>query len=276
MRDDLLKILLTNDDGIHAPGLLAAAKVLSKIGELYIVAPNQEQSGVGSSLTLHDSILATPMDVQELIGIDNNLKYPVTAISVHGTPADSCILALETFVESIDLVISGINRGSNIGADIMVSGTVGAALQGFLRGIPTVAISVASVQNPQFEVAARLLQIISQIICATNVPESIFLNVNVPSMGLEAINGIQITTLGGRSYGESVKEEKLGDAKKYRISRNRPITGNNPEGTDIWAIKNNKISITPLHVNLTKYDHLSLLENLFSNAFQDLKLQLDQ
>ena len=75
MRDDLLKILLTNDDGIHAPGLLAAAKTLSKVGELFIVAPSQEQSGVGSSLTLHDSILATPMDVQELIGIDNNLEY---------------------------------------------------------------------------------------------------------------------------------------------------------------------------------------------------------
>ena len=195
---------------------------------------------------------------------------------MHGTPADSCILALETFVESIDLVISGINRGANIGSDILVSGTVGAALQGFLRGIPTVAISDASVQNPKFEVAARMLQVISQIFCTTNVPESIFLNDNVPSKGLEAINGIQLTTLGGRSYGESVREEQLGDTKKYRISRNRPITGNNPEGTDIWAIKNNKISITPLHVNLTKYDHLSLLENLFSNAFQDLKLQLDQ
>ena len=255
---------------------MAAAKALSKVGELFIVAPSQEQSGVGSSLTLHDSILATPMDVQELIGTDNNSEYPVTAISVQGTPADSCILALETFVESIDLVISGINRGSNVGADIMVSGTVGAALQGFLRGLPTVAISVASVQNPQFEVAARLLQVISEMFRTTSVPESIFLNVNVPSIGLEAINGIQITTLGGRSYGESVREEGLGSTKRYRISRNRPITGNNPEGTDIWAIKNNRISITPLHVNLTNYDHLSPLEDLFSNAFHGLKLQLDQ
>ena len=142
---------------------MAAANALSEVGQLYIVAPSQEQSGVGSSLTLHDAIAATPVSTEKLIATDKISEHEITAISVQGTPADSCILALEKFVDSIDLVISGINRGSNVGADIMVSGTVGAALQGFLRGIPTVAISVASVQNPRFEVAAAFLQEIAEI-----------------------------------------------------------------------------------------------------------------
>ena len=255
---------------------MAAANALSEVGQLYIVAPSQEQSGVGSSLTLHDAIAATPVSTEKLIATDKISEHEITAISVQGTPADSCILALEKFVDSIDLVISGINRGSNVGADIMVSGTVGAALQGFLRGIPTVAISVASVQNPRFEVAAAFLQEIAEIFCDKNVPESIFLNVNVPSVPLEDISGIQITRLGGRSYGESVREEGVNDPMKYRISRNRPIAGDNPEGTDIWAIKNNRISVTPLHVNLTNYDHLSGLNDIFSNAFHGLKVKFGQ
>ena len=138
------------------------------------------------------------------------------------------------------------------------------------------AISVASVQNPRFEVAAVFLQELAEIFCDKNVPESIFLNVNVPSVTLEDISGIQITRLGGRSYGESVREEGVNDAMKYRISRNRPISGDNPEGTDIWAIKNNRISVTPLHVNLTNYDHLSQLEDIFSNAFHGLKVKRGQ
>ena len=93
---------------------------------------------------------------------------------------------------------------------------------------------------------------------------------------MEDISGIQITRLGGRSYGESVREEGVSDAMKYRISRNRPIAGDNPEGTDIWAIKNNRISVTPLHVNLTNYDHLSGLSDIFSNAFHGLKVKFGQ
>ena len=101
---------------------MAAANALAEVGQLYIVAPSEEQSGVGSSLTLHDAIVATPVSTEKLIATDKVLEHQITAISVQGTPADSCILALEKFVDSIDLVISGINRGSNVGADIMVSG----------------------------------------------------------------------------------------------------------------------------------------------------------
>ncbi len=268
----VLKILLTNDDGIHAPGLLAAARALASVGELHIVAPSREQSGVGSALTLHDAIQVTPVEIDELLGDEDRPQYPITAFSVLGTPADSCVLALEQLVGRVDLVVSGINRGSNLGADILVSGTVGAALQGYLRGFPTLAVSVGSVQNPQFDGAARLLGLLASQLRRTPPEEAFFLNVNLPNVPLSGINGVQITRLGGRSYGESVREEGFEETKRYRISRNKPITGDNPEGTDIWALKNNRISITPLQVNLTNGEQIPQLESLLA----DLPAQLLQ
>lgn len=273
----VLKILLTNDDGIHAPGLLAAARALASVGELHIVAPSLEQSGVGSALTLHDAIKVSSVEIDELLGDEARPQYPITAFSVLGTPADSCVLALEHLVGRVDLVVSGINRGSNLGADIFVSGTVGAALQGYLRGFPTVAISVGSVQNPQFDGAARLLGLLAAQLGGTppgRTPpaEAFFLNVNLPNVPLSGINGVQITRLGGRSYGESVREEGIEEPKKYRISRNKPIPGDNPEGTDIWALKNNRISITPLQVDLTNGKQIPQLESLLA----DLPAQLLQ
>ena len=261
----VLKILLTNDDGIHAPGLLAAARALASVGELHIVAPSQEQSGVGSALTLHEAIPVSPIGIDDLLGDEARPQYPITAFSVEGTPADSCVLALERLVGRVDLVVSGINRGSNLGADIFVSGTVGAALQGYLRGFPTLAISVGSVQSPQFDGAARLLGLLAAQLGRTPTQEALFLNINLPNLPLSEINGVQITRLGGRSYGESVREEGMVEPKRYRISRNKPIPGDNPEGTDIWALKNNRISITPLQVDLTNGEQITQLESLLAD-----------
>jgi len=220
---------------------------------------------VGSALTLHDAIPVSPIEVDELLGDEARPQYPITAFSVGGTPADSCVLALERLVGRVDLVVSGINRGSNLGADILVSGTVGAALQGYLRGFPTLAVSVGSVQNPQFEGAARLLQLLASQLDRTPPEEAFFLNVNLPNLPLSGINGVQITRLGGRSYGESVREEGFEEPKRYRISRNKPIPGDNPEGTDIWALKNNRISITPLQVDLTNREQIPQLEHLLAD-----------
>ncbi len=220
---------------------------------------------MGSALTLHDAIPVSPIEIDELLGDEARPQYPITAFSVVGTPADSCVLALERLVGRVDLVVSGINRGSNLGADILVSGTVGAALQGYLRGFPTLAVSVGSVQNPQFEGAARLLQLLASQLDRTPPEEAFFLNVNLPNLPLSGINGVQITRLGGRSYGESVREEGLEDPKRYRISRNKPIPGDNPEGTDIWALKNNRISITPLQVDLTNREQIPQLEHLLAD-----------
>ncbi|MEC9308842.1 MAG: 5'/3'-nucleotidase SurE [Chloroflexota bacterium] len=267
-RDDILKILLTNDDGIHAPGLWAAAEALSGLGDLYIVAPDREQSGVGASLTLHHPLLVHTISVDRYVK-DRTIVNNMTAFSVEGTPADSAILALEELVGPVDLVVSGINSGSNLGWDVIVSGTVGAAFQGYMRGYPTIAISVGSIQNPIFTVPARLLKIISEYI-KHNTIEQCFLNVNVPSVKTNDLKGVEITRLGGRSYGESVRKDTSGIHEKYWISRNRPIHNDNGNGTDMFAMKNNIASITPIALNFTNSSEISSLELLLSELSDHL------
>ena len=175
-----MKILLTNDDGIHATGLWAAARSLAEVGEVAVVAPDREQSGVGASMTLHSPLFVHQVPAEQYLaqfapGEDTPPRSadavyipasdgptvpanPITAWAVQGTPADACILALEQLVTpKPDLVVSGINRGSNLGWDVIVSGTVGAATQGWVRGYPTIAISVGSVQAPRYQLAAQVV-----------------------------------------------------------------------------------------------------------------------
>jgi len=269
-----LKILLTNDDGIAAPGLWAAANALSRVGEVFVVAPDKEQSGVGASLTLHSSVRVTPEAVDSGLSADRNGSYPVTAYSVEGTPGDSCILALENLVGAVDLVVSGINAGSNLGWDVLVSGTVGAAIQGYVRGYPTIAISVGSVTNPQFETSGQLLGLIAQKFIGDTPGSGLFLNVNLPSVPADRVKGLRVTQLGNRSYGESVREEGAAQDKRYRISRNRPISGVVLEGTDIWALKNNYISITPLQFSLTHQGQTPEVEAMLAGISDQLLTNL--
>ncbi len=269
-----MKILLTNDDGIRAPGLWAAAEALRKVGEVFVVAPDREQSGVGASLTLHSSVKVSPEPVPDSINSasqsNENGAYPVTAYSVQGTPGDSCILALENVVGAVDLVVSGINSGSNLGWDVMVSGTFGAALQGYVRGFPTIAISVGAVNNPQFAAASQLLEMMAQRFRDGAPSSSLFLNVNVPSMTAERISGLMVTQLGSRSYGESVRVEGTGDDKEYWISRNRPISSALVDGTDIWAMKNNYISVTPMQISFGQQQQVADVEKLVDGISDQL------
>ena len=263
---DQLRILLTNDDGIDAPGLWAAARALRQVGDVFVVAPDREQSGVGASLTLHTPLRVRSMLVDPALAGNGDAESPqsplfkgrlgdVSAYAVEGTPGDSCILALEQVVGPVDLVVSGINSGSNLGWDVMLSGTVGAALQGYVRGYPTIAISVGSVENPRFDEAAMLLQLLGLRLSQQGNGDRLaaspfFLNINVPSLPLAQIKGVLVTELGNRSYGESVRQEGDGAQKRFWISRNRPISGNDVQGTDIWALRNDRISITPLQLSL--------------------------
>ncbi len=240
-----MKILLTNDDGVFAPGLWAAAESLCEVGEVFVAAPAKEQSGVGAALTLRSPIRVTEVPLEG----QGNSRYAAAAYSVEGTPGDSCIIGLEKLVGAVDLVVSGINAGSNLGWDVMMSGTVGAALQGHVRGYTAIAISVGAIVNPRFDCSARLLRNMAQRLGAHPLSPSCFLNVNVPSTAPEKIGGLRVTRLGDRAYGESVREEAAGGGKQYRIDRDRPMFGQPAEDTDIWAMKNNYISITPLHIN---------------------------
>ena len=304
---------MTNDDGIYAPGLWAAAQALARVGELFIVAPDREQSGVGAALTLHAPVKATAIATDGRLGraavvaadtADANdandpveTLHPVTAFAVEGTPGDSCILGLEKLAGPVDLVVSGINSGSNLGWDVLVSGTVGAAWQGYVRGYPTIAISVGSVQNPRFDGAAALLQTLAQRLTArpdaaaeapdvaadtpaaaadapavaADVPasggrEPLLLNINVPSLPPELLAGIELTRPGGRSYGEAVREEGFGHQKRYWIARNRPVMADNGPGTDMHAVRNNRISLTPMHLNLGHHQQIPPLAELLADV----------
>lgn len=272
-----MKILLTNDDGIHAPGLWAAARSLSSVGEVAVVAPDREQSGVGASMTLHSPLFvhqvpaeqylmqfapsdATPPPIADAVPdlpseAPATPAHPITAWAVQGTPADSCILALEQLVTpKPDLVVSGINRGSNLGWDVIVSGTVGAAVQGFVRGYPTIAISVGSVQSPRYDLAAEVVAALARRLAdAPQIFPPYFLNVNVPNEPANKIAGVQVTRLGGRAYGESVRTEESFGHRRYWISRNRPVlTGG--DGSDIAAHKDNYIAITPMGMAFSTTD----------------------
>jgi 5'-nucleotidase len=301
-----LKILLTNDDGVHAPGLWAAARALRQVGEVFVVAPDREQSGVGSSLTLRSPLRIRGLLVDPYLSDDGGDRYSqlslslplekeyveesrdsggtslgegvfaqpligqkglgrITAYAVEGTPADSCILALERVVGPVDLVVSGINAGSNLGWDVMVSGTVGAAIQGYVRGYTTIAISVGSVQNPRFTEAALLLGLLGQRLAHRPPTTNLFLNINVPSLPLAQIKGLQVTRLGGRSYGESVREEGNGPQKRYWIDRNLPMAGDAAQGVDLWAMKNDQISITPLQLSLSNQQQIPAIEDLLAD-----------
>ena len=174
----------------------------------------------------------------------------MTAYAAAGTPGDCCILALETLTTGVDLVVSGINSGSNTGWDVMVSGTVGGAVQGYNRGHSTIAVSVGSVTSPRYEVAGRLLEGLARRL-SQREGEPLFLNLNIPSVAPEQVKGIRATKLGGLSYRESVRQEGSdGDAKLYRIARNRPVNQTQSEDSDIVALRNNYVSITPLRLGM--------------------------
>ena len=265
-----MKTLLINDDGIHAPGLRAAAGALQEVGDVVVIAPDREQSGVGGALTLRNPVRAREVSFDPGPPGNGAAAGKITAYAVEGTPADCCVLALEKLAGTVDLVVSGINSGSNLGWDVMVSGTVGGAVQAFVRGYPTIAISVGSIRDPMFGPAARLLTELANKLKDWPRDRELFLNVNVPSMAPDRIKGIEVTRLGGRSYGESVREEGIGAQKRYWINRDRPMARDPETGTDTWAAKNDHISITPLHIGLGNPDQIPSIRDFLAGLSADL------
>lgn len=256
-----MKILVTNDDGIYAGGLWTLVAALKDVGEVVVVAPDREQSAVGSSVTLH-----RPLRARET----RPLVKGIRSYCVEGTPADCVILALRNLLDSeIDLVVSGINEGSNLGDDVLISGTVGAALQGYLNGIPSIALSVAALEDVHFDAAAKLAVVLARIVAKGALPKKMLLNANLPNLPLAQIKGIQVTQLGRRSYGDVIKEGHDGKRKYYWIVRGKQ-EWQPEEGTDIGALLKDEISITPLHSDLTSPMVLSLLKALSPMILQDL------
>ncbi len=259
-----MRILVTNDDGILAPGLWKLVKALIDVGEVIVVAPDREQSAVGTSVTLHH-----PLRIKE---VQPRIKG-VTACAIEGTPSDSVILGLKLFADNkVDLVVSGINEGVNLGNDVFISGTVAGALQGYFYEIPAIAISTAALGGKvRFEAAARIGALLAQKVRDGILHPRSLLCVNTPYLKPDQIEGVELTNLGRRTYHDEIKKGNDGKRDYYWIVRGEPVW-DDIEGTDIWAIRNKRISITPLPGNVLGSDRINQLRNVCSSLGGELTL----
>ncbi|MCX7794179.1 MAG: 5'/3'-nucleotidase SurE [Thermodesulfovibrionales bacterium] len=263
-------ILLTNDDGIHAHGIKALYHAFLEIAEVYIVAPDRERSASSHSLTLH-----RPLKVSELGD---------RIFSVNGTPTDCVALAVNKILpKKPELIISGINDGPNLGDDITYSGTVSAAIEGTILGIPSFAISLDTwimKKNHKegfcetgvcwFESATRIALIVARFILEHSLPYDTLLNVNVPNLPLNEIKGIKLTRQGKRIYDNAIQEVYSPSGEKhYWIGGGEPYWERG-EDTDINAVVNGYVSITPVHLDLTNYEALKYL----SARWQEIEDQI--
>src|SRR5690242_4520971 len=238
-------VLLSNDDGIQSEGLTALEMNLGHIGEIYTVAPDRAQSSMSHALTLH-----RPLRVQELAS---------HRLAVDGTPVDCVKLSLSGLLPvRPHLVISGINKGPNLGDDIIYSGTVSAAIEGALLGIPAIAVSLVTFKNFDFRAAAEFTATLVDRIVERGIPPKTLLNVNVPAIPKQDIKGWQITRMGKRHYSETIVERVDPRGGKYYWIGGDDLGFANDDGTDCHAVNEGYVSVTPLQVDLTDYQ---LLQN---------------
>jgi 5'-nucleotidase len=241
-----MKILISNDDGVHAPGLAYLSESLGKIADITVVAPDRNRSGVSNSLTLEH-----PLRV-------------VTAVngfySVNGTPTDCVHLAVTGLLKEMpDMVVSGINEGSNLSDDVLYSGTVAAATEGRFLGLPSIAISLSGPRCEHYDTAARMARILVERLREQPLTFDTILNVNVPDLPFSELRGIQVTRLGTRHKAEpTIKDVDPRGRKIFWIGQPGPQQDAGP-GTDFYAVNTGFVSITPLHLDLT---HYKVLEEL--------------
>jgi 5'-nucleotidase len=236
-----MHILLSNDDGVYAVGLNVLADTLAKMAEIDIVAPDRNRSGVSNSLTLN-----APIRIRNLAE---------HMVSVEGTPTDCVHLAITGLLtKQPDMVISGINEGANLGDDILYSGTVAAAIEGRSLGLPAIAVSLAGIHYQYYTTAAEVVSRLVKHIIKNKLPANTILNVNVPDVPFEELRGWDVTRLGKRHQAEPIV--------KQQDPRGLPIYWVGPPGseqdagpgTDFFAIRELKVSITPIQVDLTHYE----------------------
>lgn len=233
-------ILVSNDDGVHSEGILTLAKALKRVGEVFVVAPDRERSAASHSLTLHHPLRVT--------------KISYNMYAVDGTPTDCINLAINgILLKRPDIIVSGINKGGNLGDDVTYSGTVSAAMEGTLMGIPSIAISLAARDDFNFKQAARFAVRLARCVFKNGLPKDTLLNVNVPDVKDKEIKIYKITKLGKRVYGDAIVEKIDPRGKKYYWIGGDNMKWTGGKDTDFEAIANKYISITPIHLDLTNY-----------------------
>jgi len=249
-----MKIMVTNDDGVYADGIQHLTKALEKgeEHEIIVVAPDREQSATGHAITLR-----RPLRVAEMNYKDINSKV----LSVDGTPADCVKLGVEAILDDEpDLVISGINRGPNLGCDVLYSGTVSAAFEGLLLGIPSIAVSLATYEDWNFSYAAEFMRGLVKSLDRDDLRSDVLLNINIPPLDKEQLEGVKVTKLGNRSYTNMFDQRIDPRGEEYYWLAGDIIEEGNDEQTDVTAINQNQISITPIRLNLTDFDTIKELE----------------
>jgi 5'-nucleotidase len=245
-----MRILISNDDGYKAEGIIQLAKSLNDIAEVIVVAPSENKSAASSSLTIGKPL--------KPIQIENNI-YAIDA-----TPSDCVHLALCGFIkESVDLVVTGINFGANLGDDVIYSGTVAGAIEGRFLGLPSIAISLASWECNHFDTAGKIAKMLVDQIDKAPLSKNTIINVNVPDVPINEILGIKSTRLGSR-HKSAPSIQDLKDPSLYWIGENGK-EADNAEGTDFHAVSNNYVSVTPLQIDLTKYSEIQPLSSWIEN-----------
>ncbi len=238
-------LLCTNDDGIHAPGLALLTEVAASIGSVWVVAPDRQQSATSHALTLH-----RPLRLTEAA----NQRY-----TVDGTPTDCVLLALRQLLDPApDFVLSGINHGPNMGEDVLYSGTVAAAMEATILGVPAVAVSFTG-QDPEDlqSYGALLGTIVSSLLERDSLPPETFLNINLPARPAHDIKGVEVTALGRRVYHDSLTRSEDPRGNDYFWIGGGRSDWSGPQDSDFRAVQAGYVSVTPLHLDLTNYDLLS-------------------
>jgi len=241
------KILVSNDDGVHSEGIKRLAHALRALGEVIVVAPDGEQNAASHAITLHKPLRVT--------------RLADDVFSTSGTPTDCINLGVITIMkERPALIVSGINKGENLADDVTYSGTVSAAMEGTLLGIPSIAISQAGDGAFRFDAAADVAARLAALVLEHGLPRDTLLNVNVPDLDPSEVRGVKITRLGRRSYDANAIIENLDPRgrKYYWIGGNRDF-GADIEGTDFGAVHAGYVSISPVHLDLTNYGALDAL-----------------
>jgi 5'-nucleotidase len=246
-------VVLTNDDGIHAPGLAALERALAELGDVYVVAPEREQSTCGHALTLHRPL--RPHQLGE------------RRFAVNGTPADCVNLAVLGFLPAPPvLIVSGINHGANLGEDVTYSGTIAAAMEGTILGVPSVAVSL--VDGGDFDVAGRVARLIAMRVLVSGLPPKTLLNVNVPA---QPPRGIRVARLGHRVYMDKIVEQTDPRGRSHYWIGGGDARWDSLEGTDMGAVHEGYVALTPLHLDLTNHRALLQLDDWPAGLSAQLK-----